>query len=343
MNAPIRVVFAWEPPEPVRSYIESSFRNLGSRAEFHFVPSKTISERSDLLTRADVLVAWIVTADLLDAAPDLKLVIIPAAGVDNQISVLRTRPGIRIVNSHGNTSHAAQHALALLLALTNRVPFFDRHMRLGRFRAFDDTPPSIVLEGKTLGLLGTGHLARHVIRFAAGLGLNIIACSRRGLPITSESPPDRASGAPPIPVYPVDRLHDFLRALDILLITIPLTDSTRGLIDAEAIAQLRSDALLINVGRGAVVDETALYEALRDRRIDSAALDVWYDYRPVEVEGRKFPYSRPFHELDNVILSPHRGASPLQRPERFRDVVETIVRFERGDELKGEVDREQGY
>lgn len=345
-DLPVNVLFAWEPPEEVRSYIEHHLRMLGSTAAITYIPSKTALQHTDILAGTDILVAWIVTAELLDAAPNLKLVIIPAAGVDNQIGVLRARPDLRIVNSHGNTSHAAQHALALLMALTNRVSHFDRHMRDGRFRAFDDTPPSILLEGKTLGLLGTGHIARHFIRFASGLGLRFVACSRRGIPFMATSHSADAVQAASIPHFsptPRSSLHAFLRELDILLITLPLTDVTRGLIDAEALEELRPESLLINIGRGPVVDEKALYEVLKSHRIEGAAIDVWYNYKPVEVDGRKYPYSLPFHELDNVVLSPHRGASPLQKPERFQDVVETIVKFERCEPLKNEVDPVSGY
>ena len=109
--------------------------------------------------------------------------------------------------------------------------------------------------------------------------------------------------------------------------------------------RLGPDAVLINVSRGSVIDEDALYLALAERQIAGAAIDVWYDYRPEpDAEGRRFPFRRPFHTLDNVLLSPHRAASPMADLERWDEVVDNLRRVADGRvDLRNVVDLKRGY
>ncbi|MHA1220792.1 MAG: NAD(P)-dependent oxidoreductase, partial [Candidatus Heimdallarchaeota archaeon] len=95
---------------------------------------------------------------------------------------------------------------------------------------------------------------------------------------------------------------------------------------------LGTNGLLVTVARGEVLDEESLYLALKTKAIAGAAIDVWYNYRPeTDVQGRKFPFNYPFYELDNVILSPHRGASPMSDLRRWNEVIDNISRFSRGE------------
>ncbi len=125
---------------------------------------------------------------------------------------------------------------------------------------------------------------------------------------------------------------------------VPRTPETDGMIGEREIGLLPEEPVVVNVARGSVIQEEPLYNALKSGRIAWAGLDVWYEYRPDEdAEGRRFPYHYPFHELENVVLSPHRGGSPLARPERFADIVENIRRYHRGEALKYVIDTERGY
>ena len=126
---------------------------------------------------------------------------------------------------------------------------------------------------------------------------------------------------------------------------VPLTPQTEGLIGGEELASLGSEGLLVNVSRGKVVDEESLYLALRDGVIAGAALDVWYEYSPEEDEnGKKYPTNFPFHELDNVVMSPHRAASPFSDLGRWDEVIENIHRCATGQtDFLNIVDLERGY
>ena len=139
----------------------------------------------------------------------------------------------------------------------------------------------------------------------------------------------------------------FLREVDVLVVAVPLTAETDGMIGADQLLLLGDHGLLVNVARGAVVDERALYEALHSRTIAGAGLDVWYEYRPDETsDGRKYPYDGqyPFHELDNVVLSPHRAASPFDDLRRWDEVIENVRRVADGrEDLLNLVDLERGY
>ena len=153
-----------------------------------------------------------------------------------------------------------------------------------------------------------------------------------GLPWLRREWPEHAEPMPtPVLRYTTDKLHDFLGTTDVLIASVPQTTASIGMLGKAELDLLGPDGLLVNVGRGAVIDEQALYEALRDRRIAGAAIDVWYDYRPEpDAGGRKRPHRYPFHELDNVVLSPHRAASPLDDLGRWDEVVENLTRLSAG-------------
>ncbi|MCW4053265.1 MAG: hypothetical protein NWE78_08690 [Candidatus Bathyarchaeota archaeon] len=132
--------------------------------------------------------------------------------------------------------------------------------------------------------------------------------------------------------YDYPALHKFSDEIDILIIAVPLTSLTRQLIKKRELELLGSSGLLINVARGKIIDETSLFNALRDNTIAGAAIDVWYNYNPDKNEtGRKYPFSYPFHKLQNVILSPHRGASPLDDLHRWDEVLENVKRYAEGN------------
>jgi phosphoglycerate dehydrogenase-like enzyme len=207
----------------------------------------------------------------------------------------------------------------------------------GRWRLGDAEAASIPLRGRRVGLLGYGHVNRQVHRFLAGFDVEFAAL-RAAWPASGEEPA-------PLRKFAEGELNPFLEYVDTLVLSVPETARTRGLIGAAELALLGAEGLLINVARGAAVDEESLYEALRGRTIAGAALDVWYEYRPeADRGGRKYPYYYPFHNLDNVVLSPHRAASPFGDLARWDEVVENLKRFASGrGELLNVVDLGREY
>ncbi|MFX0106225.1 MAG: NAD(P)-dependent oxidoreductase, partial [Candidatus Hodarchaeota archaeon] len=131
--------------------------------------------------------------------------------------------------------------------------------------------------------------------------------------------------------YKFSQLNDFLRNIDTLIVAVPLTSLTNNLIKKNELGLLGSNGLIVNVSRGDIIDEESLFYALKEHIIEGAAIDVWYNYSPASnEEGKKYPFNYPFHSLDNIVLSPHRGYSPFNDILRWNEVIENITRMAQG-------------
>jgi phosphoglycerate dehydrogenase-like enzyme len=192
-----------------------------------------------------------------------------------------------------------------------------------------------LLAGKTVLLLGYGHIGQHVAQVCQALEMKVLAIRRNpGAPIPA-----------PVGVYPPSALRDLLPQANILVVALPLTPETRGLIGAAELALLRPPAMLVNVGRGPIVDEAALYEALRSGRLHAAGLDVWYSYPTDTASRARTPPSRfPFHELKNVVMTPHYIANNSENDRRFvAELAAMLNTAARGEPLPNRVDVWAGY
>ena len=334
------VLFIWQAPDRLREYLEAE---LGQLPQVKLIYPPDVEEETliRLAPEADIIIGWRPTKGLLGAAKRLRLFINPGAGVQHLIELFReltkTRR-VQLVNGHGNSYFTAQHTVALLLALMNKIVLHHNWMVQGHWRKGDKDAASIPLRERKVGLLGYGAVNSKVHRFLAGFDVEFHALRSDWAKLT-EAPPT------PLVEYGPVQLDEFLKAIDILIVSLPLTHTTEGLIGKREFELLGPDGLFLNVGRGAVVDEESLYNALENRVIAGAALDVWYNYTPVSDEGgRTSPYNYPFHDLDNVILSPHRAASPFRDLKRWDEVIENISRFAVGRrEFLNVVDTEAGY
>ncbi len=122
-----------------------------------------------------------------------------------------------------------------------------------------------------------------------------------------------------------NELNNFLKIVDILIVAVPSTQANKHLLNEKNMSLLQKHCLLLNVGRGDVIEEKALFNVLKQEKITGAAIDVWYNYRPEADESdKKYPYNFPFHELENIVLSPHRAASPMNDLQRWNDVIFNI-------------------
>ncbi|UCH78084.1 MAG: hypothetical protein JSU81_10235 [Candidatus Coatesbacteria bacterium] len=335
------VLFLWPPEAPLRAYLADGVASV-PELDLVFPPAASEEALLALAPPARVMVGWRPTPSLLAAADNLALFINPGAGVQHLIAPFRElneRRPVTLVNGHGNSYFTAQHAVALLLALTNRVILHHNWMAGGEWRLGDAEAASLPLRGRRVGLLGYGHVNRQIHRFLAGFDVEFAALRLAWPPSGEVEPPT------PLRKFAEGELHPFLESVDTLILSVPETARTRGLIGASELALLGSEGLLVNVARGAAVDEETLYEALRAGTIAGAALDVWYDYRPeADKSGRKYPYYYPFHDLANVVLSPHRAASPFGDLARWEEVVENLKRFASGrDDLLNVVDLGREY
>jgi phosphoglycerate dehydrogenase-like enzyme len=327
----MKALFTWQVNKELREYFQ---RGCKQAVEFIFPEDQNVDTLLELAPAASIIVGWTFNESLLEAAVNTRLLIVPAIGVDRQIPLVKKFPQITLVNSHGNAEPAAEMAVSLFLAAAKSIPLFDRKMRDGQWRDHNDSPVSELFSGVTAGVLGAGAVGQRIVKMLSGFPMSLLGCSRTG---------KRINDFPELKMYSSQDLRSFLHESRVLLISLPRTAATEGIIGEQELSCLPEKAILINVGRGSVVQEEPLYRALKEGRLHSAGLDVWYNYRPETVDGRQYPYRLPFHELDNVVLSPHRGASPLLRPGRFDDIIDNIRRFAEGRELINQVDLDQGY
>ena len=250
------------------------------------------------LADVDVLVSMGFSAHMAEAAPRLRLVQVPGAGLD-RIDRGALRPGTHLANAYGHEAGIAEYIIGAMIALTRQFSRLDASLRQGHWEsqwAIGTTAPPLwpELSGKTLGILGFGHIGEALARRAAAFDMKVCAVRRQA---QTDAPNGVSFIAGP------ERLDDVLRQADYLAVTLSLSPATRNLIDDQRLRLMKPTAFLVNVARAEIFDEAALYAALQSGRIAGAALDVWYRY-PTSAEPTP-PATQPFHELDSVIMTPH--------------------------------------
>jgi phosphoglycerate dehydrogenase-like enzyme len=228
-------------------------------------------------------------------------------------------------------------ALALLFAAAKFLVPFDRRFRQSDWRPRYQPNPSLLLEGKSVLLLGYGHIGQHIGRVCQALGMQVLAIRRQLAAV-------KASSAG-VSVHPPQDLHALLKRTHVLIITLPGTPETDAMIGERELALMPPGGLLVNVGRGPVVNPGALYFALRTGQLRAAGLDVWYNY-PASLEEREStpPADFPFHDLDNVVMSPHRGGGSDQTEVlRMTHLAACLNAAARGEPIPNQVDLVAGY
>jgi D-3-phosphoglycerate dehydrogenase len=243
---------------------------------------------------------------LLAACPGLKAIVFLGTGAASFIDLQAAeRLGIRVraYGGYGDQS-VAEHAIALMFAAARGIARMDREMREGRW----ETLNGIELAGRTLGVIGTGGIGKAMARLGAGLGMKVVAWNRSGVP---EGLPCRAV-----------ELDELLSNADVVSLHLVLNEQTRGFLDRRRIGLIKPGAIFINTARGAIVDETALIEALQAGRIAHAGLDV-FGTEPL-------PASHPLTRLENVTLSAHAAFATLEASERLLRMALELLAEERG-------------
>ena len=255
------------------------------------------SDLAEIIGDFDALVirsATTVDAQLLERATRLKVVGRAGVGVDNVDVDAATRRGIVVANAPEATAvSAAEHAVALMLALSRNLPQAHAALKAGRWER--NRFAGAELAGKTLGVLGLGRIGREVARRALALGMRVVAYD----PFVAGER-FRELGVEPA------ALDDVYVAADVITLHLPLTDETRGLIGREALARMRDGVRIVNAARGELVDEDALLEALRSGKVAGAALDVFATE----------PYAGPLLDVEQVVVTPHLAGSTSEAQDR---------------------------
>jgi phosphoglycerate dehydrogenase-like enzyme len=275
------------------------------------------------LSEAEIVVGHIWRPDFPET-PRLQLLQAATAGVD-MIDLPSLPRGITLCNVFGHEPAIAEYVLMTTLALTHRLVETAAAFRSGSWTAHQPAggSPHGEIFGKTIGIIGYGRIGREVAKRAVGFGCTVIAANRS--PISDKGDASE--------IYPLSEIDRMLPRSDVVLIAAGLGPETRGLIDAHRLAMMKPTALLINIGRAAIVDEEPLYRALSGNQIGGAALDVWWQHWTPEHPDRR-PSRFPFHELSNVLMTPHcSGFTEGTADRRWGDLAANLDRYVRGDEL----------
>jgi D-3-phosphoglycerate dehydrogenase / 2-oxoglutarate reductase len=261
------------------------------------------SDLAEIIGRYDAIVvrsATKVTAELLERAERLRVIGRAGVGVDNVDVDAATRRGIVVANAPESTVvSAAEHTIGLLVALARNIPQAHAALKGGRWERSEWG--GVELAGKTLGVLGFGRIGQQVARRALGLGMHV----------TAYDPFVAADRVRELGAEHADTAEEVFAAADFLTLHLPLTDETRGMLDAAAFARMRTGVRIVNAARGELVDEEALAEAVRSARVAGAALDVFSSE----------PYAGPLLGLDRVVVTPHLAASTGEAQDRAGVIV----------------------
>jgi len=257
-------------------------------------------------------------------APRLRWVHVRSAGLDGVLFPALIESTTVVTNSRGVYSGSlAEFVLAAMLHFGKDLRRMVRSQESGLWDPFDVQE----LKGQTLGIVGYGDIGRSIADRARGLHMRVLAMRRRAEP----------SDDPGVDEFlPADRIQDLMRRSDYVAVALPLTPETRGMIGAEQIGAMKGSAVLVNVGRGATVDEAALIQALQAGRIRGAALDVF--------ETEPLPAGHAFYRLGNVLLSPHcSDHTPTWRGDGVGLFLDNLELFLTGEPLRNVVDKGRGY
>jgi len=275
------------------------------------------------LAEAEIVVGHIWRKGFPEASR-VRLLQAATAGID-MIEVPALPRGIAVCNVFGHEPAIAEYVLATTLALTLRLFSTVNEFRAGSWAAHQPAggSPHGEIFGKTMGIVGYGRIGREVGKRAAAFGCKVVAANRS--PVTDKGDASE--------IYPLGELDRMLPQCDVLVVAAGLGPETHGLIDARRLALLPPTALLINIGRAAIVDEEGLYRALSGNQLGGAALDVWWrHWDPAHPDQRPSRY--PFQDLPNVLMTPHcSGFTEGTAERRWGQLAANLDRFVRGEEL----------
>lgn len=306
---------------------ETLTKTFGATARVVFLSDFPPKDRSRELGNADVLISWSPARELqrdefklIEHARMLQLL---SAGVDH-IPFSKLPPGLMIASNPGAyAEQMAEHVLAMILAVMKNLE--DRHMKLKK-GTFDQMNENRMLGGSTCAILGFGGIGKATARLLRCFGVKIYAVNTSG---RTDEPVDF--------IGTFKDLEHVLRVADIVIITLPLTNSTRKLMGRRRLAWMKNDAILVNVARGDIIDEAALYKRLKTHPKSAAAIDAWW----VEpLRHGKFSTRYPFLKLPNVLGSPHNsGLVPGSLQKGAGYAAENVKRFLNREPVLGVVNR----
>ncbi len=319
--------------------------NTPTKSELNYL-SNHLSGITALLTGKNtpdvfhVLVTGRPTREQLETSTSLHTLIIPFAGLPADTrELMKNYPHIKIYNSHHNAIATGEMALTLMFACARLIIPADKSFRKQDWSSRYQPSPQIILNQKNALILGYGSIAKSITPALKALGMNVTGIRR------SKNNPEKN-------IYTPEYLHQLLPHTHILIVTLPATDETTGIINKKEFELLPKGAIVINVGRAQVIDQHAFYNALKTKHLHAGASDVWYHYPSSEKPNSKInthPADAPFHELNNIVMSPHRaGAFGNHDVEKARyafiaNLINLIADNKNNPQLPPPVCLETGY
>jgi phosphoglycerate dehydrogenase-like enzyme len=298
--------------------------------ETNIAVGKSVEAFQGLAPEADIILSWSISGKLLREVfamcPKLRWVHSRSAGLDTVLFPELVASPVPLTNGRGVFSQSlGEFALGAILYFAKDLRRMIANQQAGRWEQFDVVP----VAGQTVGIVGYGDIGRAVATRVRAMGMRILAVKRHGPPLYNVDPLINQ-------IYlPADRT-EMIAQCDYVVCAAPLTPETRGMIGEAEFAAMKPSAVIVNIGRGPVIDEAAMVRALTGRRIKGAALDV-FDSEPL-------PAGHPFYLLDNVLLSPHCADHiPGWTADAMRFFLTQFERFREGRPLENIVNKGQGY
>jgi len=314
----------WNAPAWVGERLHAEFPNV------NVVQLPSYDGLDKEIPDAEIFVGASLRSEQFQQAKKLHWIHSPSTGVHQLLIPEIVASNVVITN--GRTVHGvvvAEHSMALILALAKRLPSafrYQQQRKWGQGEMCEEHPMPREVAGATLLLLGAGSIGREVIPRAKAFGMEVV--------VLRENVHSGAEGADA--VYSISQLDRLLPQADFVLISLPTLPSTRGMFNRERLARMKSDAYLVNVSRGALVDEPALIECLQKKQIGGAALDVF--------ATEPLPPESPLWLLENLIITPHTAALAQTLWERhYALIAENLRHYLAGEPLNNVVDKAKGY
>jgi len=309
---------------------------MGDQAEI-IQSERTVESMLEVGGDVEIIASVIVPGEYIQKATKLRMIQTFGAGIDRvDIDAVRERGDIILCNNHVNSAEVAEFAISLLLAVSKNIIPSDRELRAGNWEHRWGGPvPNLEIRGKKVLIIGFGHIGVDIAKRLRSFDVKITAATRSGKSNNSDLADQIVS---------ITEIKQYVEESDFVILSLPLTDESTGLVNREFLSWMKPTSVLVNISRAQIVDEQALYDALKEKRIHGAGIDVWWRY-PSQWRGTAIPPSDiPFHELDNIVITPHRAAysENIQR-ELFLFAAKNILQFIRGETPLNIVDLERGY
>lgn len=320
---------------------EKVFNELNKKATLNLefiIPKKDERETiKKYLKEVEAVIGGTFSKEDLEQAKKLKLIQIPFAGVDKlDFNLYKNYPDIFICNIHANKNAVAEHAFALILALTKNIVTNDRDLRLGKWHGFSTQEPTVQLQGKSIGIVGLGSIGWEIAKIGHTLGMKVFALKRK-----IEEKDLKKKNILEFLGEKKD-LEKVIKESNFIVVAVPLTKETKGLIGKKEL-KLMKGKYLINISRGVIIDEEALFKSLKEGNLTGAAIDTWYQY-PSSEQREVLPSKYDFNKLDNVVMSPHTaGYTDRALEENIKSVFDNVVKIYYGGEPESRIDPELEY